>query len=164
MEMQYVTLLELKYKDISNEAEKIYGLELIRGMASFKLFTKTKSLHETWARHLKLLTIQEEFELRFNIEKELYEKEKGVIYAFAHLIQSPDRTFIVKFIEQATLVADIEQVGDWTHLSKFMRFLSLGTFATSAVGSLHLKESMSIMGTLPWSMRYPARRTFVSLQ
>lgn len=115
MEMQYVGLLELTYKDISNEAEKIYGLELIRGQATFKLFTKTKSLHDSWSRYLRDLTVQRDFEMRYVIEKELYEKEKGVIYAFARQINSPLRSFIVKFVDEPTLATDVQQVDCWTY-------------------------------------------------
>lgn len=115
MEMQYVGLLELTYKDISNEAEKIYGLELIRGQATFKLFTKTKSLHDSWSRYLRDLTVQRDFELRYVMEKELYEKEKGVIYAFARQIDSPLRNFMIKFVDQPTLVSDVQQVSPSIH-------------------------------------------------
>lgn len=109
--MRYVDLIEIAAEATTDPETKSYCFKLTRGVASFRVYTKTLHVFEAWKEYFSYYTIQHDFEQKYHI-KELYEKEKGMMYAFCGKAQNnPHKeTFLAKFIEAASLADDIESV------------------------------------------------------
>ena len=75
------------------------------------MYTKTLHVFQVWKEYFTYYTIQHDFEQKYHV-KNLYEKEKGMMYAFcgrAH--NNPhNETFLAKFVEAVSLADDLESV------------------------------------------------------
>lgn len=106
----------MSYDTVEDIENSIFGFRMSRGTANFSIYTKTKHVFHVWSDYFKYYTVQNDFDRRFAV-KDLYEKERGVMYAMCtktpHKMPSagkPKEFYMAKFIEAASLLEDAESV------------------------------------------------------
>lgn len=77
------------------------------------MFTKTQHVFQVWKEYFTYYTIQQDFDQKYFV-KNLYEKEKGMLYAFCgkSQINSQNESYLAKFIEASSLLEDLESVDE----------------------------------------------------